>query len=175
MRHHVSLHRVHVHVFQLFRQVPGSPHVEIIEAPLPEMLFGGMTAVSTFCEQDPRNALLQYLQDLRRVAFRRFGEEKMDVFRHDYISDQPERIFNTDFRQDGHEAIASPRGSEQGTPSETTEGDEVEITLSVAALQRITHGRKTRTLENEAVKKPFKIISIISLIKKEVAYARHMS
>jgi len=73
-----------------------------------------------------------------------------------------EGIFSTYFRQDGHEAIASPRVSEQGAPSEATEGDEVEITLSVAALQRITHGRKTRTLENEAVKKPFKIISIIS-------------
>jgi len=73
-----------------------------------------------------------------------------------------EGIFSTYFRQDGHEAIASPRVSEQGAPSEATEGDEVEITLSVAALQRITHGRKTRTLENEAVKKSFKIISIIS-------------
>jgi hypothetical protein len=72
----------------------------------------------------------------------------MDVFRHDYIPDQLEGIFSTDFCQDGHEAIASPRGSEQGAPSETTEGDEVEITLSVAALQGVAHGRKTRTLEN---------------------------
>jgi hypothetical protein len=71
----------------------------------------------------------------------------MDVFRHDYVPDQSEGIFSTDFRQDGHEAIASPRGSEQGAPSETTEGDEVEITLSVAALQRVAHRRKTRTLE----------------------------
>jgi hypothetical protein len=148
MRHHVSLHRVHVHVFQLFRQLPGSPHVEIIEAPLPEMLFGGMTAVSTVCEQGPRNALFQYLQDFRRIVFPRFGDEKMDVFRHDYVPDQSEGIFSTDLRQDEHEVIASPRGSEQGAPSETTKGDEVEITLSVAALQRVAHGGKTRTLEN---------------------------
>jgi hypothetical protein len=72
----------------------------------------------------------------------------MDMFRHDYISDQLEGIFSTDFCQDGNEAVASPRGSEQGAPSETTEGDEVEITLSVAALQGVAHGRKTRTLEN---------------------------
>ena len=148
MRHHVSLHRVHVHVFQLFRQLPARPDVEIIKASLPEMLFGGMIAVPAFCEQCPRNALFQYLQDFRRIVFPRFGDEKMDVFRHDYVPDQSEGIFSTDLRQDGHEAIASPHGSEQGTPSETTEGDEVEITLSVAALQRITHGRKTRTLEN---------------------------
>jgi len=137
-----------VHVFQLFRQLPASPHVEIVEASLPEMLFGGMIAVPAFCEQGPRNALFQYLQDFRRVAFRRLSYEKMDVFRHDHIPNQLEGIFSTYFRQDGHEAIASPRDSEQGAPSKTTEGDEVEITLSVAALQRVTHGRKTRVLEN---------------------------
>jgi len=71
----------------------------------------------------------------------------MDAFRHDYVPDQSEGIFSTDFREDRHEAIASPRVSEQGTPSEATEGDEVEITLSVAALQGVAHGRKTRTLE----------------------------
>jgi hypothetical protein len=148
MRHQISLHGVHVHVFQLFRQFPARPDVEIIKAPLPEMLFGGMIAVPPFCEQGPRNALFQYLQNLRRVAFPRFGEEKMDVFRHDYVPGQVEGIFSSDFCQDGHEAIASPRGSERGAPSETTEGDEVEITLSVAALQGVAHGRKTRTLEN---------------------------
>ena len=71
----------------------------------------------------------------------------MDVFRHDYIPDQLEGIFSTDFCQDGNEAVASPCGSEQGAPSGTTEGDEVEISLSVAALQGVAHGRKTRTLE----------------------------
>ena len=148
MRHQFSVHRVHVHVFQLFRQLPARPDVEIIKASLPEMLFGGMIAVPAFCEQCPRNALFQYLQDFRRIVFPRFGDEKMDVLRHDYVPDQSEGIFSTDLRQDGHEAIASPRGSEQGAPSGTTEGDEVEITLSVAALQGVAHGRKTRTLEN---------------------------
>ena len=148
MRHQFSLHRVRVHVFQLFSQLPTRPDVEITKAPLPEMLCSGMIAVPAFCEQGSRNALFQYLQDFRRIVFPLLGDEKMDEFRHDDIADQLERIFNTDFRQDGHEAIASPRGSEQGVPSEATEGDEVEITLSVAALQRVTHGRKTRTLQN---------------------------
>jgi len=148
MQHQVSLHRVYVHVFQLFRQLLARPDVEVIKASLPEVLFRGMVAVHPFCERGPRNALFQYLQDFRWVAFRRFGDEKVDVFRHDHIPNQLEGIFSTYFRQDGHEAIASPRDSEQGAPSKTTEGDEVEITLSVAALQRVTHGRKTRVLEN---------------------------
>ena len=91
----------------------------------------------------------------------------MDMFRHDYISDQLEGIFSTDFCQDGHEAIASPRGSEQGAPSETTEGDEVEITLSVAALQRITHGRKTRTLENRKGAAP--VYNCVGVVKRHLS------
>ena len=148
MQHEFSLHRVHVHVLQLFRQLPASPHIEIIEAPLPEMLFRGMIAVQPFCVQGPRNALFQYLQDFRRVAFPWFGDEKMDVLRHDDVSDQAERIFNTHFRQYAHKAVPGLRRSKQGASSGTTKGDEVEITLSVAALQRVAHGRKIRTLEN---------------------------
>jgi len=70
------------------------------------------------------------------------------VLRHDDIADQSELILGTYFRKDAHKAIASLRGSKQRAPAETTEGDEVEITLPVTALQWVTHGRKTRTLEN---------------------------
>jgi len=154
MRHQFSLHRVHMHVFQLFCQLPASPHVEIVEAPLPEMLFRGMVAVQPFCVQGPRNALFQYLQDFRRIAFPWFGDEKMNVFRHDDISDQAERIFNTDFCQDADEAIAGLRRSEQGAPSGTTEGNEVEITLPVAALQRVAHVRKPAPLKTARVRHP---------------------
>ena len=78
----------------------------------------------------------------------------MDVFRHDYISDQVEGIFSTDFCQDGHEAIASPCGSEQGAPSGTTEGDEVEISLSVARCRGLRMEEKPAPLKTARVRHP---------------------
>ena len=58
----------------------------------------------------------------------------MDVFGHDNVSNQAERIPDSDFAQFAHKTIATRRRSKQRAASETTEGDEVEIALSVAAL-----------------------------------------
>src|SRR5712692_1524560 len=55
--------------------------------------------------------------------------------------------------------IRKERGTSPGmiwrdAPAVTTEGDEVEISASVIARQRVTHRRKTRTLKNQRVRHP---------------------
>ena len=62
----------------------------------------------------------------------------MNVFRHDYVADQAESVSNAHFAKDSNEAIAGGRGSEQRATPYTTEGDEVQVALSVTALERVS-------------------------------------
>jgi uncharacterized protein (DUF2384 family) len=50
--------------------------------------------------------------------------------------------------EDAHETIAGLCSSKQGASVDTTERYEMDVTLPVSALERVAHGRKTRTLEN---------------------------
>ena len=76
MFHQLSLHRICVHVLQLFLQFLLAPHIEIIESSLPKMRLFLRTSLewkrqlsichySALLQQRPRNLLFQHLQNLR--------------------------------------------------------------------------------------------------------------
>jgi hypothetical protein len=78
----------------------------------------------------------------RRLFPGGLANQQMYVFRHDYISDQMERMPAANFIQDFHEAVPGPNRSKQRSPSITTEGHEMQITLPVVPFERIAHPRK---------------------------------
>jgi hypothetical protein len=74
--HQLSLHRICVHVLQLFLQFLLAPHIEIIESSLPTMRPFIATSLEwkrqlpirdspALLQQRPRNLLFQHLQNLR--------------------------------------------------------------------------------------------------------------
>jgi len=89
-----------VHVAQLCRPFFFGEHNEIVEAALPNMPHGdgrapkhvcaGTGFGSKFSQQPMGEGLLQRGQHQRRISALRFGEEKMDMLRHDYVTDDYE-------------------------------------------------------------------------------------
>ena len=98
-----------MHVLEFLHVLGRAPHIEIIKAQLPEP--------RPVMPNRPRTALFQHLHRQRRRAEFGFIDQKVNVLRHDHITDDDK-------------AIPAPI---------TTEGDEVEVSLTVVTLETAMH------------------------------------
>lgn len=141
-----------MHVVQLLDQFRLTPHIEIIEAGLPERgkevvsLAEWKTkllescAVSRLAAEAARDALLQDLHDLRGSGARGLVDQQVNVFGHDDVARQLELVAIAHFAEDFDESISGPHRGEQRQASIATAGDEMQVLEPVSAAQSFGHG-----------------------------------
>ena len=78
-----------MHVVQFLNLFLRAPQIEIVETTLPEA--AGEFAANC---QPAGDAQLRGLNYLRGIANQRFGDQRMYVFGHDYVSDDGEAVAN---------------------------------------------------------------------------------
>jgi len=113
--------RIHMHVVEFLDELRLTPHVEIVEARLPEMgqgivgvperkselLGGGFFA--WFGAQSPRHALFQDLHDAGRSALGRLADEQVNVVGHDDVTDDRQLVAVAHLAENFHKQIFSVR------------------------------------------------------------------
>jgi hypothetical protein len=151
-----SLERIHVHVVQFLDELGLTPHVEIIKAVLPkpgqrfgriaerklELSGGGLP--SRLASQAARHALFQDLQDGGRSPHAGFADEQMNVVGHDNVAHQGKPVAIAHFSQNLHKQIPRVRRGQQGQSPIATEGDEMEMALSIPAMESSRHGKSNQ-------------------------------
>ena len=104
----------------------------------------------------------------------------MHVFGHHYVADQLETVFFSDLIENAHESVAGPRGSKKRQTTIATEGDKVEVPLSVNAFEALRHEEKShaRKPSDGAPAKTYSgvmcrdgIILVEMLLRKSIAKA----
>jgi hypothetical protein len=91
--------------------------------------------------------LFQSGQHQRKISAFRLGEEKMDMLRHDYVTDDYKLMTLADLFHNFEEEIASARRPEKGTALITTCSNKVRVSGAIVAVQVCRHGNDvTRTL-----------------------------
>jgi hypothetical protein len=83
--------------------------------------------------------LFQGGQHQRRISALRLGEEKMDMLRHDYITDDYKLMVLADLIQNFEEEIARAGCPEKGTALITTCSNKVGVSSAVVAVQAGRH------------------------------------
>jgi len=78
------------------------------------------------------------------------------MFRHHDIPDDAKPVLASNFIQDFYKLVPRSSGSKQRSSPITTEGNEMQIALSVMTFERIAHREKikTRTLKTEGCGTP---------------------
>src|SRR6266436_1607138 len=82
-----------------------------------------------------RNSLFQHLHDDRRRSLGWFGDKEVDMLRHDDESYQGKTVEVAHFVQNLDEEVHGAGRAEQRHAPVTTARDEVQMALSVPALQ----------------------------------------
>src|SRR5258705_9228602 len=155
-----------MHIVQFLLQFLLAPHIEVIEAALPESRRVRLRwskaqselrcrRFSTALSQNPGDSLLEHLQNFRGTTPLGFTKEQMNMLGHDYITDELEVMPRADLVQNFHKLVTSPRRAEQRTTTIATEGNEMKIAAPIETLQTVAHktnrqlqGKvKDRTLE----------------------------
>jgi hypothetical protein len=83
--------------------------------------------------------LFQSRQHQRRISALRLGEEKMDMLRHDYVTDDYKLMPLADLLHNFEEEIARAGCAEKGTALITTCGNKVGVSSAVVAVQVCRH------------------------------------
>src|SRR5271155_1328714 len=128
-----ALHWITMHVTQFFGAFVFRPNIEIVEAFLPDVLrrvveetvLLRIALPFRLCQHSPRKAEFERLHHNRRVLLLRFADQKMDMLRHNHISDNDELVATAHLLQHGQKQITTPWRAEQGLTAITTAGDEV--------------------------------------------------
>src|SRR6267378_2616461 len=137
-------------VVQFLLQFLLAPHIEVIEAALPESrsvrLRWSKAQSELHCRrfsralsQSPGDSLLEHLQDFRGITPLGFTKEQMNMLRHDYIPDELDVMPRADLVQNFHKMVTSPRRAEQRTTTIATEGNEMNIAAPIETLQTVAH------------------------------------
>src|SRR5712671_7149830 len=138
MKDEFALDRIPMHIVQFLLQFLLAPHIEVIEAALPEswsVRWRWSKAQSELrcrrfsraLSQSPGASLLEHLQDFRGITPPGFTKEQMNMLGHDHITDEAEVVPRADLVQNFHKMVTSPRRAEQRTPPIATEGNEMKI------------------------------------------------
>jgi hypothetical protein len=149
-----------MYVFQFLSHFLAAPHVEVVEASLPERPFfrcgrcKGQRQLPRYSlpsssAQRPRNLLFEHLQHFRWRAFPRFAHQQVHMFRHHHITDQPKTVTGAYFVKDSHESVAHTPRPQMWMAPVTTESNKMQVAISVISPKRIAHRRRTRTLKPE--------------------------
>src|SRR6266403_4772939 len=139
-----------MHVVQFLLQFLLAPHIEVIEAALPESRSVRLSwskeqselrcrRFSRALSQSPGDSLLEHLQNFRGTTPLGFTKEQMNMLGHDYITDELEVMPRADLVQNFHKLVTSPRRAEQRTATIATEGNEMKIAAPIEALQTVAH------------------------------------
>ena len=144
MNHQPALDRIQMHVLQLLDALLVTPHVEIMEAQLPEArqsLFAPIEAQrqlrgrgAPLAAQRARDALFEHLHHRGRRAARRFADQQVDVFGHDDIADQRETVALPDLAEDSRKRVPGSHRTQERQPAIATARDEMQMALSVVAF-----------------------------------------
>ena len=157
-----SLQWIHVHVVQLFDSLLQAPHIEIVEATLPETwqrTFAICKAQvqlssisSVFPAQAPGDALFQNLNRRRGRSFCRLANEEMDVLRHHDISNKRKPVAVPDLAENLNERVLGTNRTQERYAPIATERDEMQMPAPVNPNELVSHGSKentkTQTLRN---------------------------
>ena len=147
LRDQASFYRVLMDVVQLLLALLRGPQDKIIEPSLPNVLFA--IAVARVhsgnlgpqpSQYAPCEALFDGLHHRGRIAAFRLTQQQMDMLRHDDVAHHDEMIASAHALHYFKKQVASGGGLEQRAPLVTTGGDEVQVTLAVAAM-KVRHPR----------------------------------
>jgi len=138
-----------MHVAQFFHAFLLGEHDKIVEAALPDVSNGkgctpkrvglGAWVGAKFAQQPMGEGLFQSSQHQRKISALRLGEEKMDMLRHDYVTDDYKLMTLTDLLHDFEEEIARAGCPEKKTPLITTCGNKVRVSSAIVAMQFCRH------------------------------------
>jgi len=70
------------------------------------------------------------------------------MLRHNHVTQEQEILLAAHLVEDSYKAIPALCCPQKRPPPVTTKGHKMEIVPAVVPLQRVAHGRKSRTLEN---------------------------
>ena len=118
-------------VLEFLHVLGRAPHIEIIKAQLPEL--------RAVMPDRPRTALFQHLHRQRRRAKFGFIDQKVNVLRHDHITDDDKAIPAANLFQDFEKPVTNRRLSQERLSPITTEGNEMEVSVTVVTLKMGTH------------------------------------
>ena len=93
-------------------------------------------------QQSMGEALLENLQDSRRVPFFGFGNQNVKGFGHDNIAHNFKLVFAPDLLEDAEKYLARMPGAQQRLPTITTARDEMKVAETVDPPQTAGHGAK---------------------------------
>src|SRR6266436_5845063 len=145
-----------MHVTQLLYALALGPHVEIVEARLPNVHGTGIPertlTVSPLTAGPAQHALrvqlLYQLHHFGRVSFLRFTDQKK-VLRHDDVAEDYETIAPANFFQDAHEQIATGFCVQPGFSVVTTTGYEVQSSGAVVSPEALGHEERVNAKPRE--------------------------
>jgi len=134
-----------VHVAQLYHTLLLGKHNEIVKATLPNMPHGDGCTPKRICpgtgfgakfpQQPMGEGLFQSGQHQRRISTLRLGEEKMNMLRHDHVTDDYKLMTLADLLHGFEKQIARAGCAEKGTALITTCGNKVRVSSAVVAVQ----------------------------------------
>jgi hypothetical protein len=134
-----------VHVFQFLSPLFRAVDVEVVISPLPEaaQFAGCVWEVQRELALGPafpgthraRHPLLQDLDKLRQISLAGLAEEQVHVLRHHHISNEKRSAAVTHFSQSLQEQSASPDGAQERSSLVATEGDEMQVSMSMMAFE----------------------------------------
>jgi hypothetical protein len=99
-------------------------------------LIGGLPLFS----RAARDTLFENLDSYGQISFRWFGDEKMEMLRHDHITPDNELVFLSDFFESFNEQVTATGGGKKWLAMVATAGDEVLIAAGMKPLQTFGHG-----------------------------------
>src|SRR5216684_2014166 len=139
-----------MHVAQFLEAFVFGPHVEVVEAFLPDVLRGvveqaglGWVASSPRLSQyAARKAKFERLHYCRRSLYLRFADQEVNVLGHDHVTDDHELIARAHLLQHSEQQVATVRRAEQRLLPITTTSDEMQVSSGVEAFQFPGHDRR---------------------------------
>ena len=137
-----------MHVAQFLHTLARCPDVEIVEALLPHVLrrvleeigLRRMAVPPPLGQDAPRKTKFQSLHHDGRILLLRFADQQMNVFGHDDVADNDERIALADLLQHSQKQVPTARSAKQGLSTITTASDEVKVSSAVVAIEIVPHG-----------------------------------
>lgn len=135
-----------MHVAQFLDALLLGEHVKVIKPRLPKAAGcsrGEECALASVRfstdERAAGDGLLERLHCGRKIFALRLGDEQMDVLGHDDVADDAEAVGDARLFEDAQDEVAPASGSQERTAMVTTAGDEVEMSVSVEALEIARH------------------------------------
>jgi len=123
---------VAVDVLELLDELGLGEDVEVVVAGLPELGAAAFEELGGFALKDAN--------DCREWAKLWFGEEKVDVLRHEDVAEEVELVALAESFEGVEEDDAGVVVVQVGQPVVTTEGEEVMVAFGLVTLQTARHG-----------------------------------